>query len=133
MPWARWICYLAIALDLEELDSYRFWVLAQQDPKKFQWVSEDKAGTVSPDRVGEKIVAFAQDRFKAAPIKGDIWTLARQRGMKPVYRIEKEDGSVVFVDEHGDKVDPPAGQVFVQSEALKEDKKDKQIYVREGD
>lgn len=122
-----------MALDLEELDTYRFWVLAQQDPKKFQWTSEDKAGTLSPDRVGERILAFAQQGLKAAPIKGDIWDLARQRGMEPVYRIEREDGSMLFVNESGEKVDPPSGIAFIQSKALKEDKKDKQIFVREGD
>lgn len=124
---------MAIALELEELDSFRFWVLAQQDPKKFAWSSPDKAGTVKPQDVGGKIVRFAVQKLKARPIKGDIWTLARQRGMKPVYRVEKEDGSVVFVDEKGNEVKPPSGMTFVESKAVKKEEGDRKIFVRESD
>lgn len=121
-----------MALELEELDSFRFWVLAQQDPKKFKWSSPDKAGTVKPQNVGGKIVRFAIERLKARPMKGDIWTLARQRGMKPVYRIEKEDGSVVFVDENGNEVKPPSGMTFIESKAVKKEEGDRRIFVRES-
>lgn len=131
--WTRWICYLAVALDLEELDNYRFWVLAQQDPKKFEWSSSDRAGSRDPEYVGQRIMHFAQQRLGAAGVqKGDFWTLARQKGMKPIYQIEKEDGSLMFVDEKGNPTQPPEGFAFVPSRAAKEAHKDKRFFVRES-
>jgi len=123
---------LAVALELEELDSFKFWVLAQQDPKKFKWVSSDKAGTAKPQDVSGKIVRFAVTKLGATPLKGDIWALAKQRGMEPVYRIEKEDGSIVYVDEDGNEVEPPRGKTFIQSKDLEKEKGDRRIFVRES-
>ena len=124
---------MAVSLELEELDSFRFWVLAQQDPKKFKWSSPDKAGTVKPQDVGGKIIRFAVQKFGAAlPVKGDIWAMARMHGMKPVYRVEGEGGLVVFVDEDGNKVTPPRDMTFVESKTVKKEQGDKKIFVRES-
>lgn len=117
-------------MELEELSNFRFWVLAQQDPKKFKWSSPDKAGTAT--NLGDKIIQFAQEKLGATPIKGDIWTHARQKGMQPIYQIQKDDGSLMFVDEAGEQVKVPPGFTFVQSPALKKDMGDKTIFVREG-
>lgn len=120
-----------MALDLEEIDSYKFWVLAQQEPKKFQWSSSDKAGTREP-HIGDSIIRFAQKKMKAEISKGDIWTLAKSRGMQPIYQVEKGDGKTVFVNESGDEVDSPIGMTFVKSKALEDNLKDKRIFVRES-
>ena len=45
LTYAERTCLLAIALDAEELEEYRWWVNSNQDPKKFKWSSPDKAGT----------------------------------------------------------------------------------------
>jgi hypothetical protein len=131
LPWSRYIMYLAVALDQEEIDSFRFWVLAQQDPKRFTWSSPDKAGTSTPD-IGQKAILFAQQKLGAGAIaKGDIWTLARLRGMEPVYQIEKPDGTKVYVDEKGNPVNM-SGVEFVPSEKAKQEFRDHRIFVREG-
>lgn len=134
MSWRRWIVYLAVSLELEELDQYRDYVLAGGDPKKFHWSSADKAGTATgsdPAKIGERVMAFARET-KVPPIRGDIWDLARNRGMKPIYQVTKDDGSVVYVDDAGNEV-KTSGFTFVPSGRLKDEltSEGRRVYVPE--
>ena len=43
----QYYCYLAVALDEQELDHYHDYIMAGGDPKKFKWQSPDHAGTRS--------------------------------------------------------------------------------------
>jgi len=133
LPWSRWLPYLVTALDLEELSNYRDWWMAGQDPKKFTWLSDDKAGTTSSsvNHLERKIMKFAAEKLKAAPIKGDIWTLAKQKGMTPVYRVE-DGGKVFYVDETGKEIAPSKGSGFIGSASLKEAHKNKGFYIRKS-
>ena len=131
---ARWLVYLAISLDLEEREQYNIWVMSGQDPKKFNWASDDRAGTaprLADPSLGRKIVAFAVEKLQATPIRGDIWTLAKARGMRPVFRIETPDG-YRYVDDQGNPVQVPRGMTFIESPALKKAAGDKKIFVRES-
>lgn len=39
------MCLFAEAMDADEIERFRWWMTANQDPKKFEWSSPDKAGT----------------------------------------------------------------------------------------
>lgn len=97
-------------------------MLAGGDPKEFHWSSPDKAGTATgsdPSKIGERVMEFA-GAMKAPLVKGDIWDLARSRGMQPVYQATKPDGSIVYVDDAGNEV-KTSGLAFVPSKKLKEE------------
>jgi hypothetical protein len=136
LPWARWIRYLAVALDLQEQEDFKTYVLAGNDAKKFQWASPDHAGTRTPD-VAEQIVRLASDVFKAPPIKGDIWALAKLRGMKPHYKVkiwDRETGKFLrhaYVDEDGNEVDVE-GLTVIESKHPDAKKKAREFFGMEG-
>jgi len=60
-------CLLAEALDAEELDDYKSYLLAGGDKKKWKWQSPDKAGTVpiirGKDSVVESMSNIAKNVF----------------------------------------------------------------------
>ena len=106
-----------MALDLHEQDDFRFWVLAQQDPKKFSWASPDRAGTVTD--ASQQVMAYAKE-LGALPVKGDIWTYAKAVGMVPVYKVkvfDEDTGKFLrydYVDESGKFVDT-TGRNIIES------------------
>lgn len=51
---------LAVALDKQEWDDYKWWVQAGQDPDKFAWSSPDKAGTEDPMDFVESVTRFTK-------------------------------------------------------------------------
>ena len=116
---------LAVSLDLQELEEFHFWILSQQDPKKFQWSSDDHAGTKTPDKkpVNDQILAFGQALAggnAAAQVRSDVWEYGKVRGARQVFQANKFDQDtgkfvgVVWIDEGGNEVDI-AGFVPVES------------------
>jgi hypothetical protein len=116
---------LAVALDLQELEEYHFWILSQQDPKKFQWSSSDHAGTQPLDKkpVNEQILAFGQALAggnAAAQVRSDIWEYGKVRGAGQVFEAMKWDEvtgqqiGIVYIDQDGAEVDV-SGYVLVKS------------------
>lgn len=97
--------FLSVALERKEYENFRFWVLAQQDPKKFKW---SKSRNID---ITNKVVEFAH-QMGAQPTKGDVWDYAQARGLDRIYEIETEDGKV-YVDQRGNPVDAPKGMIFI--------------------
>lgn len=107
---------LAVALDLHEIEEFHFWVLSQQPADKFEWSSDDHAGTRPPDKkpVNEKILAFGQALAggkAAAQVRSDVWEYGKVRGAKQVFQANKFDQDTgefietVWIDEKGNEVD----------------------------
>lgn len=112
IPYNRWTRYLAVALDLEEIDQFHFWVLAQQDPKKFQWSSPDHAGT-RPGGAAQSLMEFAgalSGRDPGKLKKRDPWEYGKATGLSVVYKMAELDSDTgkliryIYVDENGDRV-----------------------------
>jgi len=107
-------------LELEEVENYRFWVLAGGKPKRFRWQYRPRRGKpLSGSQLGERVVQFARDKMKIEPKKGDVWHYAQAKGLKPVFKVV-EDGVEYFVDENGKRVEMPKGHFFIPSARAQE-------------
>jgi hypothetical protein len=119
MEWGDFWCYLAEALDAEELADYREVVLqgGKKAARKWKWATPDHAGT-RPTGEGAKksLLAFAQALTKG-PLKktGAYEEYMRATGRPVVYKTE--DGKIV--DENGKPIEVPKGTIFMP---LKSDK-----------
>jgi len=111
--WHRWIAYLATALDLDEQDDYKAYILAGGEPKKFKWASSDHAGTTPDQDIGQEMLRGLGGKKTVARAKGDIWQYGDAVGLRKVVKADKwaeqEDGSYkmvgqVWVDEDGKEV-----------------------------
>jgi len=114
LRWDRWIAYLAVALDLEEIADYKAYVYAQGDPKKFPWSSSDHAGTRKARNLAEEIITGFSNKDIGQHRPGDVWKYGEKAGWKSVTKANKweqqPDGQYkmtgeVWVDENGDEVD----------------------------
>lgn len=115
---AEFIQYYAIALDLEEKESFRQYAMAGGDPKEFKW--SESWHEPSPEEIGKKLIEFAKD-VKMRGIRTDIADIADIQGRLSadwamVKVFQREDGS--FIDEQGNPVQPPPGYTFIKSEKL---------------
>jgi hypothetical protein len=106
MSWYRYIRYLVVALDMQEQEDFRYWVLAQQDPKKFHWSS---ANTSQPN-VAHKVLQFAKEKLGAKNlVKSDIWEYADGK-LPMVFRAKVFDSDTgqflreAWVDKDGKEV-----------------------------
>ncbi len=115
----RWICYLAVALDLDEIEQFNRWWVAGQDPKKFKWSSLDHAGTRSGD-VTDGLMAFASALVGRDPSrmkKRDPYEYAKATG-RLVYKMELRDQDTgkflryVYVDTEGNVADETTHRVI---------------------
>jgi len=113
MYWRDWIRYLDASIEAQEQDDFRFWVSAGGDPKKFRWRYRHRGAMSSAD-IGEKITSLAKD-LKIAPVKGDVYDVAKRKGLMMVRQIVGADGEIKYVDEDGNEVSPPEGSFFVPS------------------
>ena len=108
-------CYLAEALDAEELEDYREALMAggKEAKKKWKWSTPDHAGTRAMgggrQDVRQSMMNMAQALTKG-PVKktGNISEIANLLGKKMVFRTE--DGN--YYDEDGNPVDGK-GMVFI--------------------
>lgn len=110
LPWERWICYLAVSLDLEEIDQYYRYLAANGDPKKWKWATADHAGT-RPGGVSEGVMEFAKAMSGGKMEKKDPYEYGKATGKQMVYKMAKWDIDTgrfigyVYVDEQGSEVD----------------------------
>lgn len=93
IPWDEYYMLLAVALDIDEREQYRQYVLAGGDPRKFKWSSYDKAGTEpssSPQSFWTKVAAQM-----GHGLKSDIAYAVEGLGLEPIVKITEtmSDGS----------------------------------------
>lgn len=112
LDYGDFFCYLAVALDADELDSFERFRLAGGDAKKWKWATPDHAGT-------RKVITKKSDVFQTVmglvnkmggAQRGSIDEVARARGLPVVYKTA--DGKIV--DSSGNPVDSK-GMVFIPS------------------
>jgi hypothetical protein len=116
LEWSKWIRYLDASLDAQEQEDFRFWVIAQQDPKKFPWSRKKRKQELSSVAIAEKAMRFAKDKMGAVDtLRSDVYQVAQTRGLKSYVRVQAEDGSVKYYDEDGSEIAPPRGSVFIPS------------------
>ncbi len=119
LPYERWICYLAVSLDLEEIEQYRLHWSSGGKLKDFKWASPDHAGT-RPGGVGAGLLEFAKAMSGGKLVKKDVWEYAKATGKQVVYEMaewDKDTGKFirkVYVDKDGKEVDT-TGYVVVES------------------
>lgn len=111
----RYIRYLAVSLDLQEVEDYKIWCITH-DPKKFPWSSADHAGT-QPD-VTQRTIDWAQRIRGYGRVQRSAWEFAKATDKQIVYEAMKWDKDTgkpigkVYVDRDGKEVDL-GGRVFV--------------------
>lgn len=112
-----WYVCTSIALDADEEEwynrQYLAWVTSGNDPKKFPKRKLPYTEPVQETRNVQDMVvnALSMGKVKMDARKGDINEYARAKKLQKVYQMP--DGT--FVDEHGERVEPQAGSVFVKS------------------
>lgn len=114
-----YFCYLAEALDAEELEDYRDALLTggKEAAKKWKWATPDHAGTravaIKKQDVRSAIINFAE-KIAGGPLNkaGTISEIAMLKGKTMVYR--DEHGNII--DEQGNPVEVPKGMVFIPVE-----------------
>lgn len=114
IPWDLFYILLAVALDLDERDSYNRYLLAQGDPKKWPWSSPDKAGTLRGRTGFWSRVAARMGRGR----KGKLKDIAGHLGIPEaiaIYRRNPDGSRGEFIryanPETGETVDM-TGRVF---------------------
>ena len=122
----RWISYLAVALDLDELDTYQRYVFAGGEPKKFKWATSDHAGTRPEGDIANEIVRGITKGKNISDLKKkDVWEYGQVAGFTKVTKAnkweEQPDGSYkmvgeVWVNEKGEEIDT-SGYAIVESES----------------
>lgn len=112
-------CYLAEALDAEELNDYRDAIMqgGKQAKKKWKWATPDHAGT-KPVAMGKKDVRKSLEDFvtaftgRRAEKGGSIDEYAKVRGLDVVY--QDEEGNLY--DKDYNRIDAK-GMIFVPRES----------------
>ena len=113
----RYVRYVAIALELQEQEDFRYWVLSQQDPKKFRWATSDHAGTTSGS-VQEKILQHMGATRQTGSLKGDVWDYGSVTGMQKVFKVKVFDSDTgeflrfAWADETGKEIDVKGAMVI---------------------
>jgi len=113
-------CYLAEALDAEELIDYRETLLAggKEAKKKWKWATPDHAGTRAVVTRKEDVRASLSDFATMMGMRmqktGNIDEYARIRGAQEVYR----DGAGKLYDRNMNPIESETGLVFVASEKV---------------
>lgn len=113
----RYVRYVAIALELQEQEDFRYWVLSQQDPKKFQWATPDRGGT-TPATVREKILNHMTRTKDTASLKGDVWEYGSVTGMQKVFKVkvfDQDTGQFLrfgWVDDTGKEIETKGAMVI---------------------
>ena len=120
LRWDRWVCYLAVALDLDEIEDYKAFIFAGGEGKKFKWSSSDHGGLRPHGDIGKEMIR----EFGGANSKpSDVWQYGKIRGLKSVTKAfkweQQPDGGhkmigEVWVDENGVEVDT-TGFIVVES------------------
>lgn len=115
---------LAVALDLDERETFFRYVLAHGDPKKFKWSSPDKAGTSTHDG---SLVQNLLREFKGRVARGDIANIVQpgERVIVAKYAVyadgRRELAGYVWKDT-GEELTPEElveqGRVFMKSRVL---------------
>lgn len=107
MPWAEWICCLAVSLQMDELGQYERYALAGGDTKKWRWRFRPP-DTITGDDIAETIISqwgASNQRVTKGSLKE-----AEQRGyVKRAF--ETKDGR--YLDESGREIEAPPGYFFV--------------------
>ena len=112
----RYITYLAVALDLQELEDFKLWSQTR-DPKKFPWSTPDRAGLL-PGGTSQKAIDIARSMHWGSRVQRSAWEFAQATGKKVVFEAMKWDSATgkpigkVYVDVDGNEVDLGA-QVYV--------------------
>ena len=121
----EFIISLAIALETDEQEFFRQYVLAHGDPKKFKWVYRDRPGDsvsgVNVDALAAGMAGDGRSHSAGKTAKGDVADFAH---MSNVLRVDKRtltypDGRIVveYVDRDGNEVDV-GGMTFMRSPRL---------------
>ena len=125
LPWHLWLPYLAVALDLEEIEQYRVYCTSGGKPDDFKWTSPDHAGTREPGPVGVQatLMQMAAEVSGGHLKKSDVWEYGKAIGARKVVQAYERDdrtGEIlrkVFVDaDTGEIVEDTEGYRFISSQ-----------------
>ncbi len=109
----EFVISLAVALEIDEQEFFRQYILAHGDPKKFRWIYR---GSVSGGRGSIDLQSLAKEGLVASPVDAD--SLAHLQGVKKVSKrtLTYPDGREVveYIDSDGNRVDMD-GHVFMKS------------------
>lgn len=112
----EFIISLAVALEIDEQEFFRQYVLAHGDPKKFRWIYR---GSGRGGRGSLDLGSLAKQGLIASRV--DVANLAHLEGVKKVSKriLTYPDGRKVteYIDSDGNKVDMD-GQVFMKSKKM---------------
>ena len=108
-------------MDADEIERFRWWVTAQQDPKKFEWSSPDKAGT-EPIRplfeVVEEMTAFFptydwQTKYERAKDVSDSLGRPLIYMAKDRRYFDEKGNEVVLFDAYGEPTELGAKAIVI--------------------